>query len=51
MNNVVLMYCTGNYIQYLVTNYNGMNRNKVCVKLNRFATCQKLTLQLKKLKV
>ena len=52
INNKVLLYSTGNYIQYLVVNHNRKNiRMHVCVhiyiELNHFAVWQKLTKHCK----
>ena len=45
INNKVLLYSTGNYIQYPVINYNGKEYEKECiyVYLSHFAVQQKLT--------
>ena len=61
MNNKALLYSTGDYIQYLLINYNGKEyeQEHICIqmKLSHFAVYQKLTqyckstiLQLKKKK-
>ena len=44
VNNKGLLYSTGNYIQYLVTNYNGKESEKIqrYILLNHFAVNQKL---------
>ena len=52
INNKVLLYGTGNYIQYPVINHNGKNMKKniythIYVKLNHCAIHQKLTQQLR----
>ena len=45
INNKVLLYSTGNYIQYPVTNRNGKEYEKECMYIhnNHFAVQQKLT--------
>ena len=47
INNKVLLYSTGNYIQYLIITYNGKESAKLCIYictyLNHFALHQKLT--------
>ena len=50
INNKVLLYSTGNYIQYPEIKYNGKEYKKmyivytyICVKLNHFLVQQKLT--------
>ena len=46
INNKVLLYSTGEYIQYPVLNHNGRQYKKECiynVQLNHFAVQQKLT--------
>ena len=49
INNKVLLYSTGNYIQYPVINHNTKEYEKeyVYVKLNHFAVQQKLTQHCK----
>ena len=42
MNNKVLLYSTGNYIQYPVIDHNGKEYEKEYVYLNHFAVQQKL---------
>ena len=61
MNNKILLYSTGNYIQYLIITYSEKEHEKriyVYVELNHFAVYQKLTqhckstiFQLKKLQI
>ena len=46
VNNKHLLYSTGNYTQYLLTNDNGKESEKnvcVCIKLNHFAVHLKIT--------
>ena len=45
IHNKVLLYSTGNYIQYPVINHNGKEYEKehIYVELNHFAVQQKLT--------
>ena len=48
INKKVLLYSTGNYIQYPVTNHNGKEyEKKMYVWLNHFAVYQKLTQHCK----
>ena len=49
INNKVLLYRTGNYIQYPVINHNGKESEKeyIYVKLNHFAVYLKLTQHCK----
>ena len=49
INNKVLPYSTGNYIQYLVINHNGKEYGKkyIHIILNHFADHQKLTQHCK----
>ena len=50
INNIDLLHNSGNYIQYLVINYNGKESEKevyVYIQLNHFAEHQKLTQHCK----
>ena len=49
INNKVLLYSTGNYIQYPVINHNGKEYEKeyIRVQLSHFAVQQKLTQHCK----
>ena len=50
INNKVLLYSTGNYIQYPVINHNGKEYEKItCIYMynNQFAVHQKLTQHCK----
>ena len=42
IDNKVLLYSTGNYIQYPVINLDGKEYEKICVHLNHFALHPKL---------